>query len=247
VSHRASTRPRPPRRPIRARLTRARASAVAACVAASSAAACSSAGTQPGNRAPAPPSAGSVERRTGADADTANLVPAGYGTLRQDDIAIRIALPAVQVRVLPLDEPVIRLLSPDSYRALSELKDSKAGAIAAAARRYNLRRPSLWYLSFYGLEPEARFSPMEVVISSAGREFRPVETIPLTAGFGEQRIRQRETQAAVYVFEDAVDVAQPLTVAVEGTRSSAWNDAMLRTINRERALVRSRAGRAQKP
>ena len=137
--------------------------------------------------------------------------------------------------------------SPDSYRALSEIKDGKAAAITAVARRYNLRRPSLWYITFYGLEPEARFSPMEVVISSGGREFRPVETIPLTPGFGEQRVSQREVQSALYVFEDAIDVSQPLTVAVEGARSAAWSEDMLRAIDRERALVRSRAGRVGKP
>lgn len=208
-------------------------------------AACSSAGSRTGDRASAPAPTAQAAQRPAADADTANLVPAGYGTLRQDDIAVRIGLSAAQVRVLPLEESVIRVLSPDSYRALSELKAGKADAIAALARRYNLRRPSLWYISFYGLEPDARFSPREVVISSAGREFRPVEVIPLTPGFGEQRIRQRETQAALYVFEDGIDVNQPLTVAVEGQRSAAWNDVMLRTIDRERALVRSRAGRSK--
>jgi len=51
-------------------------------------------------------------------------VPVGFGTLRQDDIAIRIELPGLIVRAIPLDENLIRLLTPDSYRALRELQES---------------------------------------------------------------------------------------------------------------------------
>jgi len=39
-------------------------------------------------------------------------VPAGYGTLRRDDIAVRLATGTIEVQVLPLDEQVIRLLAP---------------------------------------------------------------------------------------------------------------------------------------
>ncbi|MDQ3696531.1 MAG: hypothetical protein M3373_00690 [Gemmatimonadota bacterium] len=176
--------------------------------------------------------------------DTAQwaLVPPGHGTLRQDEIAIKIGVRnAVQARVLPLDESVIRLLAPDSYRALRDLQAGRREEIAAIARRYNLRQPALFYVSFYGLEPEARFSPRELVVTSSGRDVRPVEIIPLTMGFGEQRIRQRETQSAIYVFEDGIDVLQPMTVTLEGTANRSW-EATLRVLERERALVRSRAG-----
>jgi hypothetical protein len=84
---------------------------------------------------------------------------------------------------------------------------------------------------------------MDVIVSSVGRDFRPIELIPLTSGFGENRLDQRDTQSALYLFDDAVDVNQPLTVMVETTRSAGWQET-LRVIERERALVRSRAGRA---
>jgi hypothetical protein len=170
-------------------------------------------------------------------------VPPGYGTLRQEDVSVRLQLRgAVQVRILPLDEGVIRLLAPDSYRAMRDLRESTRDRVAAVARRHALRRPALFYVSFFGLQPEARFSPMELVLTSGGRDFRPLELIPLTAGFGGQRIGQRETQSAVYVFDDALDVRQPMIASLEEARSSAW-ESTLRTLDRERALVRARAGR----
>jgi len=174
-----------------------------------------------------------------ADTNGGALVAAGYGSLRQDDIAIKLQLSDVLVKLTPLDESVIRTLSPDSYRALRELAESRRAAIARLASQHGLVSGSVWYVSFYGLAPEARFSPLELTVSSAGRDFRPVEVIPLSSGFGSQRLQPRETQSALYLFDDAVDVNQPLTVSLSGQESSSWATT-LRTIERERALIRSR-------
>lgn len=175
-------------------------------------------------------------------ADTVSL-PAGFGTLRQDDIAIKLQVGALQVRVLPLDETVIRTLSPDSYRTLHELRLSKRTAVDAALRRTGLPGASLWYVQFFTQEQgETRFSPMELVINSAGRDFRALEVFALTPGFGEQRLQQRQVQSALYLFDPSVDVNQPLTVAFETERSDIW-DTLLKKVDRERALIRSRAAK----
>jgi hypothetical protein len=200
-------------------------------------AACASGGAPERPDAPAPtPSSQSVDT-TGQD-----LIPAGYGTMRQDDLAMRFQTQSALVRVIPLEESVIRVLSPDSYRALRELLESKRVQVQRWAPRTGGRPPVVFYVSFYGLEPESRFSPMEFVVNSKGRDFRPLEIIPLSPGFGEQRLRQREVQSALYVFEDGLDVSQPLSVTVEGVSYAGWANT-LREIERERALVRTRAGR----
>ena len=170
-------------------------------------------------------------------------IPAGFGSLRQDDIAIRLEPQGLIVRAIPLDESVIRLLTPDSYRALRDLQESNRRTIEGIARRSGGRSPDLWYVSFYGLEENARFSPMDLVITSGGQDFRPIDVIPLSTGFGEQRLRQRETQSAVYVYPEGVDVDHPLTVTFQGLQSVIW-EQLLQRIERERALVRARASRA---
>jgi hypothetical protein len=65
---------------------------------------------------------------------------------------------------------------------------------------------------------------MEFVITSVGRDFRPIDVLPITPGFGQQRLRQREVQAALFAFDPQVDVNQPLTVQYESTRilSGRW-------------------------
>jgi hypothetical protein len=146
------------------------------------------------------------------------------------------------IRAIPLDESVIRLLTPDSYRALRDLQESNRRIIEGIARRSGGRTPDIWYVSFYGLQDNARFSPMELVITSGGQDFRPLDVIPLSTGFGEQRLKQRETQSAVYLYPGDIDVDHPLTVSFQGQQSVIW-EQLLQRIERERALVRARASR----
>ncbi len=169
-------------------------------------------------------------------------VPVGFGTLRQDEIAIRLELQGLIVRAIPLDENLIRLLTPDSYRALRELQESNKQSIAAVTRRTGGRAPDLWYVSFYGVEPDVHFSPMELVITSGGRDFRALEVLPLSSGFGEQRLKQRETQSAIYLFDENIDLDQPLSVTFQNVRNDTWEQILTR-VERERALVRARASR----
>jgi hypothetical protein len=65
--------------------------------------------------------------------------------------------------------------------------------------------------------------------------------LPLTAGFGSERVGQRQVQSAVYVFDNGIDLYQPLTITVDGVSGSSWT-TVIRTIEQERALVRARAG-----
>lgn len=186
--------------------------------------------------------AAGVEDTTGA-----NLVPAGYGSLRQDDVSLQLTLTGgVAARVTPLDEGILRLLSPDSYRTLHELREGRRTPLQQIARRNGLARASVWLVSFFGVEQgEARFSPQEVIITNAGRDFRPIDLVPLTPGFGEQRVRQRAHQSALYVFDGTLDPNQSqLTVNVQGASDGTWGNVILPRIERERALVRSRAERS---
>jgi hypothetical protein len=182
---------------------------------------------------------------TSTGRDTSDLLPPGFGSLRQDDIAIRVGLPSTQVRLIPLDEGVIRLLAPDSYRALHDLAEGRRAAVDQIAQRFGAQHPSLWYVSFYGIEPEARFDPQSVVLTSSGRDFRPLDVIPLSGSFGSHVVRQREVQSAIFVFEGGVNLSQPITATVETAMGTTWDENMLRLLDQARAQVRSRAGKTR--
>jgi hypothetical protein len=185
--------------------------------------------------------------RVSSDSMAATLVPAGYGTLRQDDIAIVLAPDGVRVTAIPLDESIIRVLAPDSYRTLRAMLDGKRQQILQRARMRGIREPRVWYLRFYGLAPNARFVPTDLTITSAGRDYRPFDVIPITPGFGEQRLQPRETQSGLLLFDPGVDVEQPLVVSMGAERNTDWSndrgDLILGRIEAERASIRARAGR----
>ena len=155
---------------------------------------------------------------------------------------MRISRGGLQVQAIPLDETIIRVLSPDSYRALREQLAIRKPTLDSLARRTGFSSFSVWLVRFHGLEQgETRFSPMEFIVTSVGRDFRPIDVLPITPGFGQQRLRQKEVQQGLYVFDPQVDVNHPLTVQYETTRNTEWS-VILARVERERSLVRSRAG-----
>lgn len=179
----------------------------------------------------------------GAGADTTNLIPAGLGSLRQDDIAIHVTRLAIAVKAIPLDEDFIRTLAPDSYRALARLKESKRADLDTIVRRTRLQSIDVWWVTFQSVQQgDARFSAQDIVLTNQGRDFRPLSIVPLTPGFGDQRLQQRQQATALYVFDGALNPNQSITLAVETERGGDW-DSVLRRVESERARIRSRAGR----
>lgn len=185
--------------------------------------------------------AGSAAAQQGArDA----LPPAGFGSLRQDDVAVKLQNFGLAIKLIPLEESVIRLLAPDSYRALRGLRESRAKDLAAIARRMGLPSVQAWYVTFYTLEQgEARFDASDVVLRGGGRDSRPLDVLALTAAFGNGRVAQRQQQQAIYAFDPSIDLSQPLTVLAAGQESTAWTDGLPR-LDSERSAVWSRASAA---
>lgn len=178
-----------------------------------------------------------------AQADTAHLAtpdlpPAGFGTLRQEDIAIRVQTATLSVRILPLDERIIRLLAPDTYESLHRLRTSRDAEIGQIGDRYGAR-PTALLVTFFGRQDRARFEPEILTVTSQNRFFRPLAILPLTPLWSSRQLDQRETASAVYVFEE-IRLLDPFTVSYQGIASAGWEQT-LRTLDRERASVLARA------
>jgi hypothetical protein len=169
-----------------------------------------------------------------------DTIPAGYGTLRRDDVAVRLATGTIEVQVLPLDEQVIRLLAPDTYRSLAQLVHSRADEIAEAAARGGTEHPTLVMVTFLGVVPGARFNPEELFITSRGRLFRPIGIVPLSPTWSSFQLDARQQAAAIYLFEPGISFAEQLTVSYQGLSSDAWSHS-LRLLEQERARVKARA------
>jgi len=192
------------------------------------------------------PQPGGIPTGVSRDSASAALVPPNYGTLRQEDVSIGLQQNNVRITAIPLDENVIRTLAPDSYRALRATLEAKRQQIMQRAALRGIREPRVWYVVFTGLAPDARFNPTDITVTSGGREYRPLDVIGLSNGFSEQRLQPRETQRGLLVFDEALDVAQPIVVIMGSERNTDWStdrsDSILSRIEAERAQVRARAG-----
>ncbi len=172
--------------------------------------------------------------------DSGDLIRPGFGHLKQEEISIRLDLTNVTVQLVPMEESVIRVLAPDSYSFLHKMANDKAPEIEQRARVHGLQERHVWMVTFFGLAPGATFTPGDLTITQGGREFRPLEIIPLTSGFGA-RLRVNESQRALYLFDDGLNVSQPLTVAMGLVQNNDW-EGILRAIDLEKAVIRGRGG-----
>ncbi len=165
------------------------------------------------------------------------LVPAGYGTLIQDEFTLTLESGALRVKVTPLAESVIRLAAPDTYERLAGLAGSSRSEMGAEGGG----DPSLFLVSFFSRAPTVRYEPESVHIVNRGLRYRPLAIRAITPGWGEQRLRQEETQMAVYAFDPAIDLEITLAVEYEGARDTSW-EGILTRLELERARVRGRIG-----
>jgi hypothetical protein len=166
-------------------------------------------------------------------------LPSGYGTLRRDDVAVRITTDQVDIQVMHLPEGIIRLLLPDTYRSLGDLIRNRRTAIDSLAAQVGVLHPTLVLVTFVGLVPQARFSPEDLNIASGGQLFRPVGVVPVSPGWGAYQLAAREQATAIYLFDEGISFREDLTVSYQTRETTAWSRSV-RVLDQERARVRAR-------
>src|SRR5690606_36232455 len=126
---------------------------------------------------------------------------------------------ALMIKVTPLAERVIRLAAPDTYDRLHAQAESRRGVAAPAAL---VPDPELFLVSFFSYEPNVEFQPEGLQLVQQGRLLRARAVLPVTPGWGKQRLQQQETQIAVYAFAEVIDYEQPLVVRYGMEESRGW-------------------------
>lgn len=180
-------------------------------------------------------------QRAGAPLDTSGIIPGGFGSLRQDEISIRVNHLGLTVQAMPMDEDFLRTLAPDSYRALAALRESKRPQLDSIAKRAGLPDVAVWYVTFRNVQQgEAPFSPQDVTLTNVGREFQPLDAVGISSGFAQHRLAQNETAIGLLVFDRAINPNRDLTLRLETQTSGDWQ-TILQRVERERSLIRARA------
>src|SRR3954464_12523283 len=114
------------------------------------------------------------------------LPPGGFGTLTQNDLALRIRTTDLDLRFVPLDPRVTRLLAKDSWESLRSVVQSRRAAIDSVAERSGITRPGLALVTFFGQRADARFDPQTLLVLVRNREFRPLGIVPFSNRFTTQ-------------------------------------------------------------
>jgi hypothetical protein len=172
-----------------------------------------------------------------ADPD-AELVPTGFGSLRQDDFSVEVTDHVLHVKVTPLTEEVIRLAAPDTYERLHALARSRADA---AERLTEARGAELFLVSFFSRSPNVEYRPDELQLTHRGRTLRPAGILPLTSGWGRHLLEPQQTQSAIYVFERPFDYALPIVIRYGLQQNDDWQRQVLPRLDDERTRVLSRS------
>jgi hypothetical protein len=163
-----------------------------------------------------------------------------YGTLKQNDLALRVRNEDLEIRFVPLDARVTRLLANDAFQSLRSLVQSRRRSIDSVASRAGVTEPGLALVSFYGLRSESRFDPQILIVRLRSRELQPLGIIPINARFTSNQLTQREQASAIYLFEEDLPVEDSFSLSYGALISDDWQTKQ-QLIDRERARVSARA------
>jgi hypothetical protein len=177
---------------------------------------------------------------TGQSGDRSRPLPAGYGSLSQDDLSLRVRNDDLEIRFVPLDPRITPLLAKDAYHSLRTLVENRRRAIDSVASRGGVAQPGLALVSFFGLRPEIRFDPQILTLLIRNRAFQPLGTIPLSGKFTSGQLGVREQASAIYLFEEDIPVNDSFTLSYGSLMSEDW-ERRLPLLDRERARVAARA------
>jgi hypothetical protein len=163
----------------------------------------------------------------------AELPPPGFGTLLQSEVSLSLTSRDVRIMVTPLEESVTRVTAPDTYERLS--------AMARADRDAAPEGSVLFLVSIYSEQADVRFNPDELQIISQGLRLSPLAIAPVTPGWGQRRVRQRQTEMAVYAYSGDLDLESDLLLVYGFDQTAEWSGILAR-VQAERGRARARAG-----
>lgn len=145
-------------------------------------------------------------------------IPAGFGTLKQDEFTMGLRSEALLVKVTPLEESVIRLAAPDTYNRLHSLRASRSSDVQASG----FSTPQMFLVSFFSYQPDVTFQPEDLQIEHQGRVMRASAILPLTPTWGTGRLSQQQIATAVYVFSEPINYELPMVVRYGMFENGEW-------------------------
>jgi hypothetical protein len=168
------------------------------------------------------------------------LPPPGFGSLKQSDLALSLRSDELEVRLVPLDQRVTRLLARDAYESLEGLVRSRRSSIDSLAKLSGISEPGLALVTFFGGREGARFDPSNLNLGIRNNLLRPRGIVPFSPRFTSQQLDVREQVSAIYLFDELLPVTDAFTFSYQGRVSEDWQNKQ-RLLDRERGRVAARS------
>ena len=175
-----------------------------------------------------------------ADTATNGELPIGKGQLSQDNITVRLRSGTLDIRVVPLDQRVLRLLSADGYAALNGIVVSQRRRIDSIASSRGVRRPGVALVSFHSLAPATRFDPQVLALSLRNRQYRPIGVLPMTPVFSSQQLDAGASATGLFVYEEELPVTEPFTLSYLDAVTEEWERRLPRLETERGRIVGTR-------
>lgn len=155
------------------------------------------------------------------------------GTLRQEQISVRMTAGDLQIELTPLAAWVLEAAAPDTRNRLARIGETHGPDLA---RRSGEGAPVLFLVTFSSMRPGAEFHPDDLHLLSRGLRERPAAIQAITPGWGSRRLEQQQSAVAVYAYPESVDLSRELTVWYQDREDSSWSTIVAR-IEAERGRI----------
>ena len=159
--------------------------------------------------------------------------PARSGSLRQEQISVRLNAGALRIEVTPLVAWVLEAAAPDTRDRLVSIAEAHEPELA---RRAGVSQPVLFLVSLSSGQQGTEFQPDDLHMLSRGLRERPLAIRAITPGWGSGRLSQQVSDMAVYAYGDRLDLTRDLTVAYQGVENSSWSRKVV-AIEAERGRI----------
>ncbi len=169
--------------------------------------------------------------------------PGRSGTLRQDEISVRMTVGDVRVELTPLAGWVLEAAAPDTRDRLTRIARTHASGLD---RRAGEAEAVFFLVTFSGMRPAAEFQPEDLHLVSRGLRERPLAIRAITPGWGSQRLGRQESAVAVYAYPASVDLSRDLVVSYQGEEDSSWS-SIVSAVEAERGRIPMAAQPSSRP
>lgn len=162
------------------------------------------------------------------DSTRADNLPVGMGQLSLSTVTLQLTNGNLEIRMIPLDERVLRLLTRDSYLSMERLLESERRGIDSVTSTNAVSSPGIAFVSFRGLAPNTRFDPQQLTLTFHGQPFRPVGWVAMSPTFGNQQLDTREQVQALVIFSRVIPVKEAFTLNYLAAVNDTWESRLPR-------------------